>query len=138
MRENTMTGKKIGRRALFRLLPGGIVAAVAGVTAAVAAGDETVEMTLEEWDTTPLKVSIGVESVDVAGYSNFEVEVDYEQLAQALLDAPLEDVSVERGKIIGAVDEGAAWIFGEEDNCPDCTRVCTGVVRRTSRNCLAL
>lgn len=60
-----MTGKKIGRRELFKLLPGAVVAAVA----VVAAGkeDETVEMILQ---------------------------VDSEELAQAILDAPLTRTSV--------------------------------------------
>lgn len=63
-----MTGKKIGRRKLFKLLPGSLLAAVVGVAGAVPANDT------------------GTETVEV------KPDIDYRQLAKAIWDTPLDDI----------------------------------------------
>lgn len=83
-----MTGKKMSRRKLFKLLPSGVLAALAGLSTAIAAGDE-------------------VETIQV------ELGIDSAQLPQPVWDIPLETViDTGSGTIadnIDCVDYGILW-----------------------------
>ncbi len=84
-----MTVNKISRRELLKLLPGSILAALAGVSTAMTAGDEVDETV------------------------KMRFEVDAEQLDGAVWDAPLKTVvDAGSGRIadnIDYIDYGILW-----------------------------
>ncbi len=118
-----MTGKKIGRRELLKLLPGGILAALA----ALAVGDAVEAAEFKGWHLGDPCVFCGIAHDDVeigpchdCKRANLQEVMKTESPVRAASDAG----EMGSGTIADAVDYGSlTWIYGEEAACPDCGMV---------------